>query len=54
LSNKVAVITGANCGIGLECTRALAFCGAKVIMACRDLDKAEEAIKRVFKDKVSM
>ena len=40
---KLAVVTGANSGIGLEATRGLAALGAKVVMACRSLDKAETA-----------
>jgi NAD(P)-dependent dehydrogenase (short-subunit alcohol dehydrogenase family) len=40
---RVIFITGANSGIGYETTRALAKKGAKVIMACRDLNKANEA-----------
>ena len=38
-----AVVTGANSGIGLEATRGLAALGARVVMACRSLDKAEAA-----------
>jgi NAD(P)-dependent dehydrogenase (short-subunit alcohol dehydrogenase family) len=40
---KVAVITGANSGIGFETAQELAGKGAKVVMACRNLDKAETA-----------
>ena len=39
-SGRVAVITGANSGIGFETARVLAAKGATVIMACRNLDKA--------------
>lgn len=42
-SGKVALITGANIGLGLETARALAEKGARVIMACRNLDKANAA-----------
>ncbi|RLT98737.1 oxidoreductase [Ketobacter sp.] len=40
---KTVVITGANAGIGYQV--ALAFCqqGARVVMACRSKDKAEQA-----------
>ncbi|KAI1306781.1 WW domain-containing oxidoreductase [Halotydeus destructor] len=34
LSGKVAIVTGGNCGIGYETCRALAYHGARVIMAC--------------------
>lgn len=36
LSGRVAVVTGANRGLGREVTRYLARRGARVIMACRD------------------
>ncbi len=40
---RVAIVTGANNGIGFETTLALANYGFKVIMACRSLEKAEKA-----------
>jgi NAD(P)-dependent dehydrogenase (short-subunit alcohol dehydrogenase family) len=42
-SGRVVVITGANSGIGYESAVALARKGARVVMACRSLDKAERA-----------
>jgi NAD(P)-dependent dehydrogenase (short-subunit alcohol dehydrogenase family) len=36
LSGRVAVVTGANRGLGRAITRALAGHGARVVMACRD------------------
>ncbi|KAK7869614.1 hypothetical protein R5R35_009988 [Gryllus longicercus] len=45
--NKTIIITGANCGIGKETARELAQRGAKVIMACRDLQKCETARKDI-------
>ncbi|XP_068115653.1 WW domain-containing oxidoreductase isoform X7 [Hyperolius riggenbachi] len=49
LSGKVIIITGANAGIGFETARSLALHGAHVIMACRNLQKANEA-KRLILD----
>jgi NAD(P)-dependent dehydrogenase (short-subunit alcohol dehydrogenase family) len=43
LSGRVAVVTGANRGLGREVTRYLAGGGARVIMACRDEASGEAA-----------
>ena len=37
LSGRVAVVTGANSGIGFRTSEALAAHGARVVLACRDL-----------------
>jgi NAD(P)-dependent dehydrogenase (short-subunit alcohol dehydrogenase family) len=47
LTGQNAIVTGANTGIGFETARVLALRGAHVIMACRDADKAEAALKRI-------
>jgi NAD(P)-dependent dehydrogenase (short-subunit alcohol dehydrogenase family) len=46
-SGRVAVVTGANTGIGFETAAALADHNATVIMACRNQVKAEDAIQRI-------
>lgn len=47
LSDKVAIVTGANSGIGYEAARALAGKGAHVILACRHAQKGEEALAQI-------
>ncbi|MGB0537183.1 MAG: oxidoreductase [Alloalcanivorax venustensis] len=49
-SGRVAVITGANSGIGFKAARHLAAKGATVIMACRNLEKARAARARLPAD----
>jgi NAD(P)-dependent dehydrogenase (short-subunit alcohol dehydrogenase family) len=44
---RIAVVTGANRGLGLEIATALARLGAQVVMACRDPQKAGDAVQRV-------
>ena len=53
LSGRVAVVTGANGGLGLETARALARAGADVVMAARNAAKAksaEQSIRRGVPD----
>jgi len=47
LAGKVALVTGAAQGIGLAIARRLAGCGASVVLADVDADKAHEAAKSV-------
>lgn len=48
LTGKVVIITGANSGLGLASTKALAAKGATVVMACRNMRKAEQAKAEVL------
>ncbi|MFC2086245.1 oxidoreductase [Bacteroidota bacterium] len=53
LSGKTAIVTGANSGIGFETAKTLAGKNALVVMACRNIEKGNEAaekIKTEFKD----
>jgi NAD(P)-dependent dehydrogenase (short-subunit alcohol dehydrogenase family) len=47
LSGAVAVVTGANGGLGLEVARELARKGGHVVMAARDQAKAEAAVASI-------
>ncbi len=47
LTGLRAVVTGANAGLGLDITRALAAHGAEVVLACRNTTKAEAAAAEV-------
>lgn len=48
-SGKTFVITGGNSGIGWEAGRMLAEHGAHVILACRNADKAKDAVASIEK-----
>eukprot|EP00066_Takifugu_rubripes_P015959 XP_011605225.1 PREDICTED: WW domain-containing oxidoreductase isoform X5 [Takifugu rubripes] len=47
LSDKVVLITGGNSGIGFETARSLALHGAHVIVACRNLSRANKAVSTI-------
>lgn len=42
-TGRIAVVTGANTGLGLETAKALAAKGARVVLAVRNLEKGEAA-----------
>ena len=47
LGGKLAVVTGANSGVGYEMARELARKGATVVLACRDEQKGKRAMARI-------
>jgi NAD(P)-dependent dehydrogenase (short-subunit alcohol dehydrogenase family) len=46
-AGKVAVITGANTGLGFETAKVLAARGASVVLAVRDVDKGKQAATKI-------
>ena len=44
---RIAIVTGANSGIGFETARLLAANGARVVLACRSDEKGREALARM-------
>lgn len=46
-AGRVAFVTGANTGIGLHVARVLAERGARVLLGCRSIDKAEHAVETI-------
>jgi NAD(P)-dependent dehydrogenase (short-subunit alcohol dehydrogenase family) len=46
-TGRIAIVTGANTGIGFETAAALAAKNATVVMACRSRQKAEDAMARI-------
>jgi NAD(P)-dependent dehydrogenase (short-subunit alcohol dehydrogenase family) len=49
-NGRVAVVTGANGGLGFETARALAAKGATVVMAARNMDKAKQAERAILEE----
>ncbi len=47
LTGRTIVVTGANSGLGLRSSEALAAKGAQVLMACRNASRAAAALERV-------
>lgn len=52
-SAKVAIVTGANSGIGFETARMLAHRGASVTLACRSEAKGEAAVQKILAEQPS-
>ena len=47
LKGRVVAVTGANSGLGFEAARAFAGRGARVVLACRSVDKAQAARQKI-------
>lgn len=47
LSGRLALVTGANRGLGLEIAAGLAGAGARVVLGCRNLARAEGAVAEI-------
>lgn len=46
-NGRVALVTGANSGLGLIAARELAGAGARVVLACRNTDKGATALREI-------
>ena len=46
-------MTGSNCGIGFEIAKSFAYHGCQVVLACRRLQAAQEAMDKIRKDRPS-
>jgi NAD(P)-dependent dehydrogenase (short-subunit alcohol dehydrogenase family) len=49
LTGKVAIVTGGNSGLGFETAKAFVANGADVIIACRSLERGEQAKEQILK-----
>lgn len=47
LSERTVLVTGANSGLGYEATEAFARNGATVVMACRSIERGEQAAQEI-------
>ena len=51
MDNKLAIVTGANSGMGMATVEALSDEGAKVIMLCRSEKRGKEALQKLSENK---
>ena len=50
LNEKVIIITGGNSGIGFESAKEFARKGARAVLACRSMDKAQTALNLILEE----
>src|SRR5579859_7020348 len=50
MSGKICIVTGANSGIGKETALGLAQMGARVVMVCRDAERAKAALEEIRRE----
>ena len=50
LKDKTVLVTGANSGVGFKTAEISAYLGADVILACRNMERAEEARLKLIAD----
>lgn len=53
LDGKIAIVTGANTGLGYEIAKELCNRGAEVVFACRNVTAGLEAISKIDKQLTS-
>jgi len=49
LDGKVAIVTGASSGLGLETAAALAAAGAETVLGCRRIERAQRAVEEILR-----
>ena len=47
MHDQTVIVTGANSGLGYEATKAFARKGARVILACRSVDRGKDAVRSI-------
>ena len=50
IDNKLVIITGANSGLGFEMVKVALIKGARVVMACRNKQRAEDARQKIIEE----
>ena len=50
IEGKLVIVTGANSGLGFEIAKIALLKGAKVVMACRNIDRATKAKEKLIKE----